>query len=266
MQPWIELDTATVPGDGAPLRLKRRGDEFSIMAGATELMNSRLHGSEEALARLSCEKIRTRKRPKVLIGGLGMGFTLRAALTETGDDAEITVAELVPAVVDWAYGPLAPMLIGGLGMGFTLRAALAETGDDAEITVAELVPAVVDWAYGPLAPVFAGSLDDPRVLVLEGDVSDAIAAGGWDAILLDVDNGPDGLTREENDSLYGYDGLAAAHRALTPGGVLAVWSSHRSPGFARRLRASGYAVEEIAARARGKRGARHVIWIAVKPG
>jgi spermidine synthase len=222
MQPWIELDTATVPGDGAPLRLKRRGDEFSIMAGATELMNSRLHGSEEALARLSCEKIRTRKRPK--------------------------------------------MLIGGLGMGFTLRAALAETGDDAEITVAELVPAVVDWAYGPLAPVFAGSLDDPRVLVLEGDVGDAIAAGGWDAILLDVDNGPDGLTREENDSLYGYDGLAAAHRALTPGGVLAVWSSHRSPGFARRLRASGYAVEEIAARARGKRGARHVIWIAVKPG
>jgi spermidine synthase len=114
MQPWIELDTATVPGDGGQLRLKRRGDEFSIMAGATELMNSRLSGSEEALARLSCDRIRGRKRPRILIGGLGMGFTLRAALAETGDDAEITVAELVPAVVAWARGPLAPVFAGSL--------------------------------------------------------------------------------------------------------------------------------------------------------
>lgn len=224
MQPWIELDTATVPGDGGQLRLKRRGDEFSIMAGATELMNSRLSGSEEALARLACDRIRDRKKPKILIGGLGMGFTLRAAL--------------------------------------------AETGNDAEITVAELVPAVVAWARGPLAPVFAGSLDDPRVRVHEGDVGDLIGAdaAAWDAILLDVDNGPEGLTREANDSLYGYDGLAAARRALRAKGVLAVWSSHRSPDFTRRLRSSGYEVEEIATRARGKRGARHVIWIAVKRG
>jgi spermidine synthase len=222
MQPWIELDTATVPGDGGQLRLKRRGDEFSIMAGAIELMNSRLSGSEEALARLACDRIRGRKNPKILIGGLGMGFTLRAAL--------------------------------------------AETGNDAEITVAELVPAVIAWARGPLAPVYAGSLDDPRVRIHECDVGNLIGTGDWDAILLDVDNGPEGLTRAENDSLYGYDGLAAAHRALRPGGVLAVWSSHRSPGFARRLSASGYLVEEVATRARGKRGARHVIWIAAKPG
>ena len=222
MQPWIELDTATVPGDGGQLRLKRRGDEFSIMAGATELMNSRLSGSEEALARLACDRIRGRANPKILIGGLGMGFTLRAAL--------------------------------------------AETGNDAEITVAELVPAVIAWARGPLAPIFAGSLDDARTRIHEGDVGDLISTGGWDAILLDVDNGPEGLTREENDSLYGYEGLAAAHRALRPGGVLAVWSSHQSPGFTRRLRACGYAVEEVATRARGKRGARHVIWIAAKPG
>jgi len=222
MQPWIELDTATVPGDGGQLRLKRRGDEFSIMAGAIELMNSRLSGSEEALARLACDRIRGRKNPKILIGGLGMGFTLRAAL--------------------------------------------AETGNDAEITVAELVPAVIAWARGPLAPVYAGSLDDPRVRIHECDVGNLIGTGDWDAILLDVDNGPEGLTRAENDSLYGYDGLAAAHRALRPGGVLAVWSSHRSPGFTRRLSASGYLVEEVATRARGKRGARHVIWIAAKPG
>ncbi|TCD15045.1 hypothetical protein [Oricola cellulosilytica] len=222
MLPWIELDTATVPGNGGELRLKRRGEEFSIMAGATELMNSRLYGSEEALARLSCEKIRGRAAPHVLIGGLGMGFTLRAAL--------------------------------------------AELGDDAHITVAELVPAVVAWARGPLAPVFAGSLDDPRVRIHEGDVGGPIGTreNTFDAILLDVDNGPEGLTRAANDGLYSLAGLAAARRALTPAGVLAVWSSEPNPAFTKRLRGAGFAVEEARVRARGKRGARHVIWIAVK--
>jgi len=220
MQPWIEIDTATVPGDGQTLRLIRRGDEFSIMTGSTALMNSRQFGSEEALARLARERLQGRKNPKILIGGLGMGFTLRAAL--------------------------------------------AEFGGDAAIAVAELVPAVVAWARGPLAGLFAGSLDDPRVAIHESDVARIIDAGGWDAILLDVDNGPEGLTRDENDSLYGYEGLAAARRALRPGGILAVWSSHRSPDFTRRLKASGFTVDEVAARARGKRGARHVIWIATK--
>jgi spermidine synthase len=222
--PWIQIDTATVPGDGGELRLKRRGDEFSIMAGTTELMNSRLSGSEEALAQLSCDKIRSRTNPKILIGGLGMGFTLRAAL--------------------------------------------AELGDDAEITVAELVPAVVAWSRGPLAPVYGDSLDDPRVQIYEGDVGHLIGAreSAWDAILLDVDNGPEGLTREANDSLYSFEGLAMARSALRPGGVLAVWSSEQNPAFTRRLRSSGYSVEEIKTRARGKRGARHFIWLAVKPG
>ena len=183
-------------------------------------MSTRVFGSEEALAELALERLGHRRAPRILIGGFGMGFTLRAAL--------------------------------------------AEFGGDAAITVSELVPAVVVWARGPLAGLFAGSLDDPRVTIHEGDVAQMIAAGGWDAILLDVDNGPEGLTRDENDSLYGYEGLAATRSALRPGGLFAVWSSHRSPDFTRRLKGSGFKVEEVAARARGKRGARHVIWIGTR--
>ncbi|MEO6338842.1 MAG: spermidine synthase [Caulobacteraceae bacterium] len=219
---WVHIDTATVPDDGGELRLMRRGAEFSIMAGGIELMNSRLSGSEEALADLACARIAGRPSPR--------------------------------------------MLIGGLGMGFTLRAALAALGPDARVTVAELVPEVVAWARGPMAEVFAGCLDDPRVSTHLGDVSEPIAVGGWDAILLDVDNGPEGLTRKANDRLYDAAGLAAARRALTAGGVLAVWSSSPSRAFTQRLRQAGFAVEEVQARARGaKGGARHTIWLAVSP-
>jgi spermidine synthase len=216
---WEHLDTATAPG-GGELKLMRRGAEYSIMAGAIELMNSRLSGSEQALATLACERIRGRKKPQ--------------------------------------------MLIGGLGMGFTLRAALAELPADAGVTVAELVPAVVAWARGPLAHIFDGSLEDPRVTVREADVGALIGAarGGFDAILLDVDNGPGGLTTPANDSLYAPAGLAAARRALRPGGVLAVWSSGPDDRFTRRLRQAGYAVEEVRVRAHAGRGARHVIWLA----
>jgi spermidine synthase len=135
------------------------------------------------------------------------------------------------------------------------------------VTVAELVSAVIAWARGPLAPVFAGSLDDPRVTVHAGDVGPLIAASkdAFDAILLDVDNGPDGLTRQDNDRIYGLAGLAAAHRALRPGGVLAVWSAHKDAGFTRRLASAGFTVDEVKTRARGKRGARHVIWLAGRP-
>ena len=221
MIPWVLLDSAGIPG-GGELRLKRRGAEFSIMLGATELMNSRLSFSEEALATLSCAKLSGRKRPAVLIGGLGMGFTLRAALSALGPDAGITVAELVPAIVA--------------------------------------------WARGPISELFAGSLDDARVTLVEGDVGASIRTGRFDAILLDVDNGPDGLSRRENDALYDAPGLAAAFAALTAGGVLSVWSSAPDADFSRRLRRAGFAVEEAHVRANGKRGARHVIWLASRPG
>lgn len=222
MLPWIQLDRATIPGEGGELRLKRRGREFSIMLGSTELMNSRLSGSEEALATLSCERIAGRKNARMLIGGLGMGFTLRAALG------------ILP--------------------------------DDTEVTVAELVPAVVDWARGPMADLHKGTLDDPRVDIHVGDVGALIRSkkAAYDAILLDVDNGPDGLTRASNDNLYDHAGLRAAKAALRAGGVLAVWSSAPDAAFTRRLRETGFAADEVYVRANGKRGgARHVLWMAV---
>jgi spermidine synthase len=222
MIPWSLVDTAQVPG-GGELRLKQRGAEFSIMLGQNELMNSRLSGSEEALATIACERIRDRKVPRVLIGGLGMGFTLRAALA--------------------ALGPAA------------------------RIVVAELVPAVVAWARGPMAEVFADSLTDPRVSIREADVVNLIRsdASTFDAILLDVDNGPEGLTQKANDALYDLKGLSAARAALRPGGVLAVWSSAPNPKFAWRLRKAGFEVEEERVRANGSRGgARHVVWIGTR--
>ncbi|EBX4816955.1 hypothetical protein DRY87_25360 [Salmonella enterica subsp. enterica serovar Newport] len=220
MIPWILLDSTKTP-DGQPLRLKRRGAEFSIMLGTNELMNSRLFGSEEALAQLSIARLR--------------------------NDAP-------------------EMLIGGLGMGFTLRAALAALGPKARVTVAELIPAVVDWARGPMVEIFDGSLDDPRANVVTADVGALIgqASAAYDAILLDVDNGPDGLTVDANDRLYSSAGLARARAALKVGGVLAVWSAHPDERFSRRLGQAGFAVEQVNTRARGKRGAKHVIWLAVK--
>lgn len=223
MIPWERLDTAEVPG-GGQLKLSRRGTEYSIMVGTIELMNSRLSGSEEALATLSQERIADR------------------------DEAHV--------------------LIGGLGMGFTLRAALAVAGPKVRLTVSELVPAIVTWARGPMAELFDGCLDDPRVSISQGDIGELIAAKkeAFDAILLDVDNGPEGLTRRENDRLYDTKGLARTYAALRPGGVLAVWSSGPDSSFTTRLQRTGFAVEEVKVRARQKkRGARHVIWLATRP-
>lgn len=223
MLPWMELDRAAIPGENGELRLKRRGKEFSIMLGANELMNSRLSGSEEALAVFAFEKIKSHPRPAILIGGLGMGFTLRAAL--------------------------------------------AASPPEAKITVAELVPAVVGWARGPMAEVFKGCLSDPRVEIHQGDVGALIGSSPdiFDAILLDVDNGPDGLTHAGNDRLYDAVGLAASRAALRPGGVLAVWSSGPDEGFTRRLKRGGFSTEVRNVRANGKRGgARHVIWLATR--
>lgn len=219
MRPRLLIDRAEVP-DGGELRLYRRDADYSIMLGATELMNSRMSGSEEALATLTCAPLAAARAPAVLIGGLGMGFTLRAALA------------LLPAT--------------------------------ARVTVVELVPAVIDWARGPMADVHGDSLDDPRVEIVAGDVADRIrhAGGGYDAILLDVDNGPDGLTREANDRLYDARGLGSAKAALRPGGVLAIWSSAPDRSFSNRLRRAGFTVEEQVVRARGAKGGRHLIWLA----
>jgi spermidine synthase len=223
MIPWVKLDTARIPGTVEELRLMRRGAEFSIKLGTNELMNSRLSGSEAALATLAAKKIEAIKKPHLVIGGLGMGFTLRAAL--------------------------------------------AVLGTGARIVVAELVPAVVAWARGPMAEIFGDSLSDPRVSIDETDVSEIIRShkSKFDAILLDVDNGPEGLTRKANDALYSSVGLNAAYTALRPGGVLAVWSSGPNAAFSKRLRAADFDVNEVAVRATGRGGgARHVIWIATR--
>jgi spermidine synthase len=224
MIPWIELDRAALP-QGGELRLMRRGHEFSIKLGVAELMTSRLFASEEALATLAAEKLKDRTKPRVLIGGLGMGFTLRAALGAFGAHAEIVVAELVPAVVR--------------------------------------------WATGPMAELFGGSLDDKRVELVEADVAALIrrARPLYDAILLDVDNGPEGMTQSANDHLYSMRGLAATRAALSPGGVLAVWSQGPDRAFAKRFEQAGFSVEDKRVRARGVRGgSRHVIWLGVPKG
>jgi spermidine synthase len=223
MRPWTLLGTATVPGQGAPLRLMQRGDEFVIMAGTNPLMNSRMSGSEEDLATLSWARIAARPKPHVLIGGLGMGFTLRAALAT------------MPAEV--------------------------------RITVAEIVPEIVEWARGPLAHIFAGCLDDQRVTIDVTDVGKLIASrrAAYDAILLDVDNGPEGLSRDGNDRLYSLSGLAKSREALKPGGVLAVWSAHPDAKFTKRLGEAGFRAEELQVRERhGGKGARHTIWMATR--
>lgn len=222
MTPRELIGTAKVPG-GEDLRLFRRGDDFMIVLERNELMNSRMSGSEEALATMTCERLEGRKAPHLLIGGYGMGFTLRAALAMLGKDATLTVAELVPEIIAWARGPMQ---------------ALA-----------------------------AGCLDDPRVKLVHGDVAKVIEAapGGYDAILLDVDNGPDGLTRDQNDRLYSSRGLAIARTALRLGGILAVWSAAPDNAFARRLDEAGFSVEEVAVRARTNgKGPRHVIWFATR--
>ncbi len=219
MIPWVELDRTALP-QGGELRLMRRGHEFSIKLGVAELMTSRLFGSEEALATLAAEKLKGRAKPRVLIGGLGMGFTLRAAL-------------------------------GAFDAG-------------ARIVVAELVPAVVRWARGPMAELFGACLDDPRVELVEADVARLIRAAKppYDAILLDVDNGPEAMMQAANDELYSKRGLAAARAALRPGGVLAVWSQGPDRAFAQRFEKAGFFVEDKRVRAGGVHGgSRHVIWL-----
>ncbi|WP_313668852.1 spermidine synthase [Sandarakinorhabdus sp.] len=222
MIPRELIGEAEVPG-GPPLRLFRRGSDFMIVLDRNELMSTRQHGSEVALGTMACDRLAGHKAPHLLIGGYGMGYTLRAVLGRLGPTARVTVVELVPGIIAWARGPMA---------------------------------AVAD-----------GCLDDPRVTVTMGDVAAAMAqaASLYDAILLDVDNGPDGLTRAANDGIYSPRGLADAMKALRPGGVLAVWSAAPDTAFGRQLERSGFTVETVKVRARetGK-GATHIIWFATK--
>lgn len=219
------IDTAAIPGNGGELRLFKQGEHYAIKLGgiAGELMNTRTHGSEDALAELVCVRVAARSQPCVLIGGLGMGFTLASALRHLGANAAVVVAELVPGVIKWNQGPLG------------------------------------EHAGHPL--------QDTRATVHEGDVAALLQAGqqSYDAILLDVDNGPDGLTHEANGWLYSTTGLKASLRALRPRGILAVWSAGPDPRFTERLCRAGFKVEEVPVRAHGKKGARHMIWLAEKP-
>ena len=217
---WELLDSAEVPGAEQVLSLHRRGDDFAIFVDHHRLMDSRVHTSELALAELGCGEVADRDAPSVLIGGLGMGLTLRAAL------------DALPAT--------------------------------ASVDVAELVPAVVRWNRDQMADVSKSALDDPRVSVHESDVGEVMrrATARWDAILLDVDNGPEGLTRAENDSLYTADGLAVARAALAPNGVLAVWSAKPNDAFTKRLEAAGFDVRVEVVHSGGLDRSDHVIWLS----
>jgi spermidine synthase len=221
MLPWQHLATARVPGGSDEMRLYRRGTEYSIRVGAYELMNSRQHASEDTFATAVCERLGTREPASILIGGLGMSFTLAAVLETCAADAKIDVAELVPEVIAWNRGPLAHLT--------------------------------------------NGAASNPRVRIHEADVASIIqrANGQYDAILLDVDNGPAALTTPGNDRLYSSGGLRAAERALKAGGLLAIWSSTTDSAFRSRLAAAGWEAQELRVRGHTKhRGPRYVIWIA----
>jgi spermidine synthase len=219
VKPWNILGRTRTP-DGTELTLTGHPTEYIITANGQNLMSSRTHGSEEALATLGCRRARTMTEPCVLVGGLGMGFTLRAALDCLPPAARILVAELVPAVVEWNHGPLGAL------------------------------------AHHPL--------DDPRVRVEEGDVAATMRSSPcrFDAVLLDVDNGPVALTASSNAGLYDHGGLAVAHASLRPGGVLAVWCPRDDRVFERRLRAGGFRVERERVSSRLKSGRRDTILIA----
>jgi spermidine synthase len=224
LKPWQEIARAPIPATGGCLSLHQRGGEFSLRAGAEELMNSRVHGSEEALAQRACEAIAGRPYPRLLVGGLGMGYTLAATLALLGPEARVEVAEIIPEVVEWN------------------RTLLA------------------DLAGRPLA--------DPRVEPRVADVVDLLSKSveRYDAILLDVDNGPTGVTTPDNDRLYGARGLSHAWRSLKKGGVLAVWSAGPDERFVARLKRAGFSVSTRRVGARGAQGGRaHTIWLASKP-
>ena len=195
MKPWKTLGEAIAPG-GAKLVLQQRDDEYAIRVDGHSLMNSRSNGSEKAMAEAGCSRLANAKSPRVLIGGLGMGFTLRAAL------------DLLPS--------------------------------SAVVEVAENSQAVIDWNRGVLAPLARAPLGDSRVTVTPRDVRKALQIGKYDAILLDVDNGPTAITRDSNDSLYDLGGISQLRAAMKPKGTLVVWSAGPDASFVKRLNSAGF--------------------------
>jgi spermidine synthase len=219
----FELLGQTLSPDGTLMKLIRRSDEYLMLADGAVLMSSRMHGSEEELATLACQRVRTLERARVLIGGLGMGFTLRATLDLLSADATVVVAELVPAVVEWNYGSL-----------------------------------------GPLA---GHPVKDKRARVETGDVAVTLRScpGQFDAVLLDVDNGPAAFTTSNNAGLYDERGIAAARGVLKMGGMLAVWAVREDRKFEERLRDGGFDVQVRRVRGRLKKGGpRHTIFLGYK--
>jgi len=224
MIPWTLLGTANIPNNGGELELTQRDKEFSIhLKGVRgELMNSRVHCSELALANLGCAHIQGIENTKVLVGGLGMGFTLSAALNATSKNSQVVVAELVPEVIEWNKGPLG------------------------------------DCAGHPL--------NDLRATVHLGDVAELFTAkqATYDAVLLDVDNGPEGFTHADNNNLYSSKSLQAIRQTLRPNGVLAIWSAWHDPKFTTLLKKSRYKVQTQTVRAHKGKGSRHTIYLAQK--
>lgn len=224
MKPWIELGTAQIPNDGGVLTLRQRDQEFSISLSGPrgELMNSRRFNSEQQLSVLGCAHLKNRDNARVLVGGMGMGYTLAAALEAVSSNAEVTVADLIPEVVEWNRGPLG------------------------------------DCAGRPL--------DDVRVSVHIGDVAELLTKGDarYDAVLLDVDNGPEGLTHSDNNWLYSVEGTSSIFSSLAPGGVLAVWSAGPDSMYVGRLKKAGFQVKVETVRERPGKGARHTIFVAEK--
>lgn len=222
MIPWQRLDQVSIPNQGGKLNLYRRDKEYSIRVDNYELMNSRVHGSEEILAEQTCARVGRRPEPRILIGGLGMGFTLMA----------------------------------------TLKTCVPE----AEIIVAELIPTVIEWNKNYLGELNEYALKDKRTTILELDVARLLRdpEQRFDAILLDVDNGPNAMTQKRNNWLYTLPGLQAAHDSLTSRGVLGVWSTEPDRAFGKRLRTIGFKMKELSVRARRNKGAHHTIWLAEK--
>lgn len=224
MNPWQLLGTATIPNNGGELRLAQREKEFSISLKGVrgELMNSRTHSSEQALAELGCAHIASAESAAVLVGGMGMGFTLAAALKATTGSSTITVAELVPEVIEWNQGPL---------------------GECA--------------AY---------PLNNSRTEVYLGDVAALFAnpKPTFNAILLDVDNGPEGFTHTDNTGLYSLDSLHAIRKTLRKNGVLAVWSAWHDPAFTAQLKKAKFTVSVKTVRAHKGKGSKHTIYLGVK--